>query len=293
MKNLGKLLIPLGLGALAFVLNWLAVQPQLGREFVTVNEDVAVDKPLDESQLTSFKIVGADFDRMKQTLVPWEERAAILNLPIRRELRNGDFVFWQDVRYLSADFLAGPDEMPLHVSLEGVDYEPSLLKVGNLLSLIVPANEAPKPVDPSDPANVPVDLNMRFEEIGPFRILSVGARTLEAPTEADAEATDRGNTNFVTLAVKLDPGMKKPTDETSGGVRAIPEAARRLLAAKNARATEGKNFVGLVLYQDEGKLQRLREAINAKATEAEKKSEKPDETKPAADDKQKPTDAAK
>ncbi|MBL9082599.1 MAG: hypothetical protein JNK76_12370, partial [Planctomycetales bacterium] len=46
-------------------------------------------------------------------------------------------------------------------------------------------------------------------------------------------------------------------------------------------------------YQDEGKLQRLREAINAKATEAEKKSEKPDETKPAADDKQKPTDAAK
>ncbi|MGC3968796.1 MAG: hypothetical protein QM775_15940 [Pirellulales bacterium] len=280
MKNLGKLLIPLGLGALAFVLNWLAVQPQLGREFVVVNEDVTIDKPLDESQIEPFKIVGADFGRMKQTLVPWEERAAILNLPIRREMRKGDFVFWQDVRYLSADFLAGPDEMPLHVSLEGVDYEPSLLKVGNLVSLIVPANEAPKPVDPSNPANVPVDLNMRFEEIGPFRILSVGSRTLEAPTEADAEATDRGNTNFVTLAVKLDPGMKKPTDETVGGVRAIPEAARRLLAAKNARAAEGKNFVGMVLYQDEGRLKRLRDAINEKS--AEKEAQKSEPAKPEA-----------
>ena len=266
MKNLGKLLIPLGLGVLAFVLNWMAVQPQLGREFVTVNEDAPVDKPLDESQLTPFKIVGSDFDTLKKTLVPWEERAAILDLPIRRDLRNGDFVFWQDVRYLSADFLPGPDEIALHVSLEGVDYEPSLLKVGNQIGLVVPLAPQAKETSPSDPANVPAELNARFEEVGPFRILSVGGRTLEQPGETEQEDRDRGNTNFVTLAVKLDSGMAPISENTPTAARPVPEAARKLLAAQGARQTDGKPFVAMVLYQDVDKLRRLRDAQAAKKT---------------------------
>lgn len=268
MKNLGNLLIPLGVGTLAFVLNWMAVQPQLGRDFVTVNEDAPLDKPLDESQLTPFKIVGSDFDTLRKTLVPWEERAAVLGLPVRRDLRNGDFVFWQDVRYLSADFLPGPDEIALHVSLEGVDYEPSLLKVGNQIGLVVPLTAQQSEASLSNPATVPVELSSRFEEVGPFRILSVGGRTLEQPGETEQEDRDRGNTNFVTLAVKLDPGMAPTSDTTPTTARPVPEAARKLLAARNARQSDGKPFVAMVLYQDVDKLRRLRDAQIAKSAAA-------------------------
>ena len=272
MKYLTKLLIPIGLGVLAFVLNWLAVQPQLGREFVTVNQDVALDKELTESQFAKFKIVGEDFDRLKQTLVPWEERAALVGLPVRRELIKGDFIFWQDVRYVSADFLPAADEVPLHISLEGVDYEPSLLKVGNLVGIVVPVS--PKVEGAGDgttsAAAINAELNAQFEELGPFRVLSVGERTLQKPGETDSAERRKGNERIVTLAIKL------PTAEAemyaaaaATGSRPVPEAARKLLAAQNATRPNGKNLVGMVLYQDVDRLKRMREA----AIEAAKKAE--------------------
>ena len=148
--------------------------------------------------------------------------------------------------------------------MEGVDYEPSLLKVGNQIGLVVPLAPQAKETSPSDPANVPAELNARFEEVGPFRILSVGGRTLEQPGETEQEDRDRGNTNFVTLAVKLDSGMAPISENTPTAARPVPEAARKLLAAQSARQTDGKPFVAMVLYQDVDKLRRLRDAQAAK-----------------------------
>ena len=271
MKTLTKLLIPIGLGVLAFGLNWMAVQPQMGRDFVTVNQDVALDKELTESQLAQFKIVGQEFDHLKQTLVPWEERAALLGLPVRRDLKKGDVVLWQDVRYVSADFLPAADEVPLHISLEGVDYEPSLLKVGNQVGIVVPVS--PKVQATGDgtisAAVLSAELNAQFEELGPFRILSIGERTLQKPGESDSAERRKGDENKVTLAIKLPAAdVEKYAAGAATGSRPVPEAARKLLAAQNATRANGKNLVGMVLYQDVDRLKRMRAA----AAEAAKKA---------------------
>lgn len=272
MKILTKLLIPIGLGVLAFGLNWMAVQPQMGRDFVTVNQDVALDKELTESQLAQFKIVGQEFDHLKQTLVPWEERTALLGLPVRRDLKKGDVVLWQDVRYLSADFLPAADELPLHISLEGVDYEPSLLKVGNQVGIVVPVS--PKVQATGDgtisAAVLNAELNAQFEELGPFRILSIGERTLQKPGESDSAERRKGDEKQVTLAIKLPAAdVEKYSAGGATGSRPVPEAARKLLAAQNATRPNGKNLVGMVLYQDVDRLKRMRTA----AAEAAKKAE--------------------
>jgi len=268
MKKLSQFLIPLGLGMAAFVFNWMAVQPQLGRDFVVVSSAVAIDKPLEESALSPFKIVGEDFSRLKQTLVPWEERASLLGLPVQRPLQAGDFVFWQDVRYVAADFLTGPDEIPLHVSLAGVDYEPSLLKVGNQVGLIVPVMNIPgatpgaTPTDPttSDASSFGRSAPTQYEELGPFRILSIGLRTEAAPNQADVLESPRGNVRILTLAVKTDAPRTESTAATS---RALPIAAQKLLNAQAMRRDDGKSIVAMVLYQDIDKLRRLREAAAA------------------------------
>ena len=286
MKTLGKLLIPLGLGVLAFVFNWMAVQPQLGRNFVSVRDDVPLDKPLTASQLVPFKVVGDDFAHLKKTFVPWEERTAVVGLPVRREMKGGDLVFWQDVRYPSADFLHEADEIPLHISLEGVDYEPSLLKVGNQIGLVIQAEAERKDPSAVESANVPDELKAKFDVIGPFRVLSVGERTLESPGDNNDD-TKKGNTHIVTLAVKTDEkDSTKPTVTGADGKpiesaaatttdtavqRRLPEAAGKLLAVKTARHTDGKSIVALVLYQDVDKLRRMRELQG----ELDEKSAKP------------------
>ena len=292
MKNLSRFLIPLGLGVGAFVLNWMSVQPQLGDDFVVVAADVAEHEPLAQAKLAPLKIVGQDFARLKSTFVPWSERAALTGLPAGRALKKGDFVFWQDVRYVSADFLPAADELPLHVSLEGVSYEPALLKVGNRVSFIVPALGSEReaataatgggvspsgattvgdpaaaattaavlaPADP-DLAALAAQLRMKFEELGPFRILSVGRRTAAAPNDAEQSAAQRGNDQNVTLAVKLErPHL--PGD--AAVVRTMPEAARRLLAAQGVRRPDGRNIAAMVLYQDVERFRQLRASAAA------------------------------
>ena len=258
MKNFTRFLIPLGLGAAAFVFNWMAVKPQLGRDYVVVSQEVDLEAPLSEDNIAKFTIVKQDFEELKKTLVPWEERASLIGVPVRRKLQSGDLVFWQDVRFVSADFLPADDEVPLHVPLKGIDYEPSLLKVGNLVGIVVPI--AP-PVDTSvEPVGDPLtrELAAQFEELGPFRILSVGRRTLSAPGESEGGQT--GAENVLTLAVKLDPpkpGTKLEVSKT-GRRGSLPEAARKLLAAQGIERSDGRNIVAMVLYQDVDRLERLR-----------------------------------
>ncbi len=249
MTNLTRLLVPLGLGLLAAVFVFAAVHPQLGEEFVIVKGPVAGNQPLVESNLSPFKIVGEEFSRLSQTLVPWADRASILGLPSKRELQKGDFVFWQDVQYASADFALDEGELPLHMSLEGVDYEPSLLKVGNELGLIVPvASDTGRPASASRAQAAPQDL--KFNELGPFRILSVGQRTLSDPVGADAGQL-RGNAHIVTLAVK-DAAPRRGSSTTSS-TRPLPESIQALLAAKSQRRSDGKNIAAMVLYQNTDK----------------------------------------
>jgi hypothetical protein len=244
MKSFARFLIPVGLGVFAFVLHWLAVKAQLGNDFVVIKTSVKADEVLAEAKLEKFRVVADDFDRLKRTLVPWEERTAIYGLPVRRALEKGDLVFWQDVQYITSDFLLGDREIPLHLSLDGVDYEPSLLRVGNQIGLIVPIATANTNNRPGNPPAL--DLNTRFEELGPFRILSVGQRTISAPGE-DGPAQARGDAHLVTLAVPVDAGDS--SSQSSASARSVPEAARRLLAAKALRRPDGKNIVAMILYQ--------------------------------------------
>jgi hypothetical protein len=211
--------------------------------------------------MTKLTIVKQDFDELKKTLVPWEERAALIGVPVRRKLQQGDLVFWQDVRFVSADFLPADDEVPLHVPLKGIDYEPSLLKVGNQVGIVVPV--APPADSSKEPVGDPLtqQLAAQFEELGPFRILSVGRRTLSSPGESEGNA-QTGAENVLTLAVKLDPPKAGAPGEVSKSGRrgTLPEAARKLLAAQGIERSDGRNIVAMVLYQDVDRLHRLREA---------------------------------
>src|SRR5581483_7536119 len=87
---------------------------------------------------------------------------------VTRDMTLGDIVFWRDCQSTRGEL----SEAAVPVSLDGVDLVPGLLRVGNQISFVMAAPPAP-PAGPPAPPGSPGQGRL-FEEVGPFRIVSVG-----------------------------------------------------------------------------------------------------------------------
>ncbi|MCA9069781.1 MAG: hypothetical protein KDA84_12700 [Planctomycetaceae bacterium] len=99
--------------------------------------------------------------------MPVSELDLVLDKVVNRRLAVGDMLFLQDLAPPDPPMMIDGSERALFITLDGVSFEPALLRVGSEIGFVVALNEDSLQVASPE---LPV------REIGPFRILSIGGK---------------------------------------------------------------------------------------------------------------------
>ncbi len=228
MKHLWKFLLPVLLGAAAAAANFLALASRETAAPVGVVQVKAksldADAPLPatmnglaeqfaECKLSIEGVTGAanaDADEKKQAaaaiqalgLLPWSDRHVLLGAGLTGDLKRGALVSPRDLRADGFDFKLEPGEQALALSLNGVDVDAGLLRVGRHVNFVVSrgGNDGGNGGGGGENGAGGGGANDRTTALlGPFRIVSVGARLAES---IDGGLTDGGGGRDVTVAVR-------------------------------------------------------------------------------------------
>ena len=126
-------------------------------------------------------------DSAKLPGVKISEIGAAIDKRLTRPLKKGELVLQQDIGPSLPKFLLREDEHVMFVSLDGIAVETSLIKVGANIGFVV---EVDSPSDatelPEGEINNGSTLNSTLNEIGPFRVVSIGEAVA-------ADAADKSN----------------------------------------------------------------------------------------------------
>lgn len=155
-----RLLIPLALGGLAAVINWIVLST--GKEtmkFVTVSKPINVGETFD-LEVADELLLPRSFSELSKSIVPYDDRGVLSGRVVRRRIEVGDPVFFADTD-LGGQWLAlDASEELFPVSLDDVAVDPDLLRIGNEIRFRV------SQVSGEDGP----------QWVGPFRIVVVGSK---------------------------------------------------------------------------------------------------------------------
>lgn len=213
MKSLLKIVIPLVLAIGAAIGNQAYLSSKLTTEgYVAINAPLraAEGSRLEDSNLKEVRIHVAEGGILNA--VKYSDRAILDGAPIRRDFEDGDLVLLSDVRAAKSDLNLVEGEVALLVPLSGVEFEPTLLRVGRDVGFVVYES------DSEDGASVgTASGGMRQVELGPFRLTSVGD-DIDIETAGDDRARST-RVNSISVAAKV------------GNDHVIPDEQRRLVNA--------------------------------------------------------------
>lgn len=225
MNWLLKLAVPIGLGIVATVLNFMAgATSQKPVYFVAAKTDIAAGTPFSDDVLISIPVPSSAVGTLKGAAFTYDERAVLLGRPCPRELKKGEIIFYQDASPKEPELDLHADEVAEFLSLEGITNNlPKVLKVGDKIGFYVPV--APPTDGKGDPLKAG---KMEIEYIGPFRIVSIGGRITRDVSGKMSAAT--GETREIGFAVK------KTGDR-------LDEKVKRLFEARLAQSAGGGQVV--------------------------------------------------
>jgi len=159
MNYLAKILIPLALGILAAFVNYLILSSSTAKlDFVTVDKEVPRDAPIELINLRKLS-VPKEFQGLRQTMVPWNERGVLSGKRVLRPIRPNDPIFFADTDF-EGDWLDLKDgEKLFPVNIGELEFDPTLLRIGNYIQFRVSLYKNAEP-----------------EWIGPYRVVAVGSK---------------------------------------------------------------------------------------------------------------------
>jgi hypothetical protein len=215
MKTLMKLAVPLGLGIVATVLNFMAGQSAKAPvAFLVAGTDITAGSAFTTDNTQKVELPNDQAGTLKGVVVPASERAVVLGRICPRNLKKGDVIFYRDVSPTEPDLDLRKDEELYFLSLEGLvtNSLPALLKVGDEIGFWVyprPAAEGGKAAK-ADP-----------EYVGPFRVVSLGKRITRDGVDKGGQGS--GDMREIGFAIK-----------TSGDHKKLDENIKRLSEARAA-----------------------------------------------------------
>ncbi len=235
MTNLTKLSLAAACGIAAGLLNWIWMKSQTHESFnaVKVVAKIQQGDALKQEDFEQMILPIESAKSLQASLVQFDDLAVLLDRKAARNLNPGDVVFWQDMQSQKKELaISGKDEVALHISLDGLSYEPELLMVGNEVGFVVSENTSSQ-----GPAAIPSPTHPSgsFSNIGPFRIVSVGSRLSEDTENVDERSTGQ----VLSVAAKVRPDGS------------FDESARRLLAANTPDVDGRRHVIAMVLYARE------------------------------------------
>ena len=199
MNNWIGLLIALSLALVAGVLNWQYLERKTEEvemiAFVAVKEGTTIEpgeRFLDE-HFAKLNIPKKSVGSLEESAVLFEDRHTVTSMKAVNLHRSGQVILRQELRTPPKELNIGANEEGFWVPVGGSSFVSSLFSPGDMVSFSLPAprtvrlqNKTPEPVeDPEDPnaqwnydgpqSNLEINQGPT-EFVGPFRIISVGAR---------------------------------------------------------------------------------------------------------------------
>lgn len=162
MKNTLKLVIPLILGLIAGVFNYMALKSSVKEvSFIKAKSSIQIGEKFTSDKVEKMTIMAQHAEGLSDSAIRYADIGLLSGQVATRRIYAGDVIFYRDTGGLTGeiyDFREG-DQAALPVSLDGIPTPPKM-RVGDLVELKVPA----KLGDPESSS----------KWIGPFRLVSVG-----------------------------------------------------------------------------------------------------------------------
>lgn len=226
MRYTLMLVVAVVCGIVAMGLNYLYLTAKTAPvEYVRVKADVAVGEKLGQDSFEPVSVSGP----LEINAVPFSDVSALYNRPAPRAFRKGELVLWQDVAPEAGGMQLQPGESGLHIAIESLRIESGLLRIGQQVGFVVPHGIE---IDSAAASEPPRTTGERTEQIGPFRIVGIDDRLIDADPDA-ADSREERQVRTLTVATRL---------EADG--RTLTTDANRLILANSQRRILGLTFVG-------------------------------------------------
>jgi len=219
MRGLPGLLIAAGLGIVGAICNWYYLSRQASQmekvAFVALqgSAQLNVGDRFRSEHLTPVEIPRNNLGNLLEVGILWKDKSTVLGFAATKAYRGNEILLRQDLRTPSdRDFseLLAKNEVARWVPVDSRSFIPERVSPGNLISFIFPRNVATS--NPGN-SNSPGLKTSGSTIIGPFRILSLGARTGDRnPREAYSRRSS-GQEHLIGISVKVTDGTLEPDAE--------------------------------------------------------------------------------
>jgi Flp pilus assembly protein CpaB len=215
MRGLPGLIIAAGLGIVGAICNWFYLSRQASQmekvSFVAVESTAQLNlgDHFKESDLVQVDIPKDHLGNLNEVAIYWKDRRTVIGMPATKAYRGGELVLQSDLLTPSErDFshLLAEDEVARWVPVDSRSFVPERISPGNLISFITSGTgEGRSPGNSAQPAIS----STGTEIIGPFRILSLGARTGDRDVRL-AHSRSSGQESLIGIRVKVIDGKLEP-----------------------------------------------------------------------------------
>ena len=234
MNNWIGLLIALSLALVAGVLNWQYLERKTEEvemvAFVAVKEGTTIEpgeRFLDE-HFAKLNIPKKSVGHLEESAVLFEDRHTVTSMKAVNLHRSGQVILRQELRSPPKKLDIAADEEGFWVPVGGSSFVSSLFSPGDMVSFSLPAprtirlqNKTPDPVqesaeDPNAEWNYDGDqsklqINQGPSEfVGPFRVISVGARLGSAQVSRASGGSRRTESTLGVAIKKTAAGQREP-----------------------------------------------------------------------------------
>lgn len=241
MKGAYGLMFAVFLGVLGGVLNWLYLENKTrdvaSVSFLGIGDGVTIapGQPLNGRHFVEVRIPERHAKKLQDFVYLYEDRATLEGSPATRDYEGGELVFRADHRTPPAELKLDDNEEMFWVPVDSRSFVPSLVNPGDRITFIVPVYASQPSRSPTDSAEVTAEVADAVagptEEIGPFRVKSLGDRlgTLDV-----MKGSRRGPIQERQIGIVVD--ITKPEEV---------ERAKRL---RDRLATSDYRNIGIILH---------------------------------------------
>lgn len=197
MTGIKGLIVAVGLGIAAALTNYMYLSSRSQDlemvHFIGIKPDATVNRGdrLQESHLERVSIARANAGNLVKLAEPYDSLKSLVGCPVYRTLEGGSLLLRTDTKTPPAELFfeeqtqPGVEEVAIGVPIDPARIVPSLIQPGDYVSFIAakdgPHPAAPRPVagaaaEPVPTQSEPIESPGAIEQIGPFRVLSLGTR---------------------------------------------------------------------------------------------------------------------
>jgi Flp pilus assembly protein CpaB len=216
MRGLPGIIIAVALGIVGAICNWAYLAQQASRmekvSFLALdnNAQLNVGDRFQKSHFQKVDIPRDNLGNLNEVAVLYREIDSVVGMAATKAYRGNEILLQQDLltpgeRDLS--HLLAENEVARWVPIDSGSFVPERVSPGNLISFIV---SGPGTASTQGNSAEPIITSSSTQIIGPFRILSLGARTGDRDVRRANSNSRARQEHLIGISVKIENGKLEP-----------------------------------------------------------------------------------